>query len=124
MKRLRDFIKEVMKQKCLKGLDIEKRSGGAIKDSYISDILSGKTKSISVEKLNALAKGLGVDAVELFNIATGRPYVAPEWTISAVLHALETITDDHELSEIVKALLKASPTKRKAILRSIQSKTD
>ena len=46
--------------------------------SHIFDILSGKTKHISVDKLNALALGLGVDRVELFKIASGTsPHLTP-----------------------------------------------
>jgi len=60
LKALRDYIEKVLAQKNLSRLQVEKRSKGKITDSYIKDILDGKTKSISVEKLNALAQGLGV----------------------------------------------------------------
>jgi len=71
MEKLRAYIRAVMKKKNIKGVHIQARSGNKIKDSTISDILSGKTKSISVAKLNALAKGLGVDGVELYRAASG-----------------------------------------------------
>jgi transcriptional regulator with XRE-family HTH domain len=71
MERLIEFIRAVMKQKGISVPEIAKRSGGTIKASYIFDILSGKTRHISVTKLNALAKGMDVDSVELFRAASG-----------------------------------------------------
>ncbi len=115
MDRLRDFIKEVMQQKHLTALDVEKRSGGAIKDSYISDILKGKTKSMSVDKLNGLAQGLGVDATELFKVASAGPYTAPAWTVPSVLHTIEIITASPDLSQIVKVLIHSKPANIKAV---------
>lgn len=119
MKRLRDFLKEVMQQKHLTALDIEKRSGGAIKDSYISDILKGKTKSISVEKLNGLAQGLGMDSIELFKIASSGPYTAPQWTVPAALQTIEIITESHDLTQIVKTLID-KPAKIKAVKKVLE----
>jgi transcriptional regulator with XRE-family HTH domain len=86
MEKLREYVRAVMDKEGISVPDIVSRSEGTIKQSYIFDILSGKTKSISVEKLNALAKGLDIDPVELFKIASGyTPSPDPAREMTAVL---------------------------------------
>jgi transcriptional regulator with XRE-family HTH domain len=107
MEKLREYVRSVMAQKGLSVPDIAKQSGGTIKASYIFDILSGKTKYISVDKLNALALGLGVDSVELFKVASGySPSPDP---------ALELIA-------ILKILTGMSPKERTTLLARLRKK--
>jgi transcriptional regulator with XRE-family HTH domain len=104
-------------------LQIEKRSGGKIKDSTIEDILNGRTKSISVDKLNALAEGMGVDAIELFKIASGKKAVfkyQDPWPSHILVKSVETIISSPELTRAVKALLVMKPAKLKAILKQLE----
>ena len=68
---LREHIARIMKEKGLRVRDIRRRSAGTITESYISEILKGVAANPSVEKLAALARGLGVDPVELFRAASG-----------------------------------------------------
>jgi len=68
---LREHIARIMKDKGLRVRDIRRRSSGTITESYISEILKGVAANPSVEKLTALARGLGVDPVELFRVASG-----------------------------------------------------
>jgi transcriptional regulator with XRE-family HTH domain len=62
-----------MREKGLRVRDIRRRSAGTITESYISEILKGVAANPSIEKLSALAHGLGVDPVELFKVASGGP---------------------------------------------------
>jgi transcriptional regulator with XRE-family HTH domain len=101
MDKLRKYLKEIMDQRGLSVAEIERQSGGAIKDSYIFDILSGKTKHISVDKLQALALGLQMDSVELFKIASG--YTPSSDPCS------ETLL-------LIKSVLTMNPRERKALL--------
>jgi transcriptional regulator with XRE-family HTH domain len=124
MKELREYLQQFFDQTDLPKLLVEKRSGGKIKDSSIEDILNGRTKSISVEKLNALAEGLGVDAIELFKIASGKKAVFKHedpWPSHVLVKSVETIISSPELTEIVKALLAAKPAKIKAVKKVLQS---
>jgi transcriptional regulator with XRE-family HTH domain len=107
MEKLRNYVRSVMEQKGLSVPEISKRSGGKIKPAYIFDILSGKTKYISVEKLNALAKGLDVDGVELYKAASG--YI-PSPDPAA------------ELTAIFKIVLDMTPKERTALLASLRKK--
>src|SRR5262249_51403005 len=67
---LREYIARIMKEKGLRVRDIRRRSDDAITESYISEILKGVAANPSIEKLMALASGLGVDPVELFRVAS------------------------------------------------------
>ena len=101
MDKLREHLRAVMEQKGLSVPEIEKHSNRTIGQSYIFDILSGKTKYISVDKLNALALGLGVDSVELFKVASGYT-PAPDPAL--------------ELAAIFKIILGMTPKERTALL--------
>jgi len=68
---LREHVARIMKEKGLRVRDIRRRSAGTITESYISEILKGVAANPSIEKLSALARGLGVDPVELFKVASG-----------------------------------------------------
>ncbi len=97
MEKLREYLRSVVKVKGKKtGIpvaQVARQSGGTITDSYIFDILSGKTKHISVEKLEALAKGLGMDSVELFKITIGyKPSPDPAQDLTTILKILTGMT--------------------------------
>jgi transcriptional regulator with XRE-family HTH domain len=124
MEELRKYIQQFLDQTGLPRLQIEKRSGGKIKDSTIEDILNGRTKSISVDKLNALAEGMSVDAVELFKVASGKKAVfkhADPWPSHVLVKSVERIISSPELTEIVKVLLSAKPAKLKAVKKLLES---
>ena len=123
MEELRVYIREVMHRKSLRGIDIEAQSGGQITDSYISDIINGKTKSISVEKVNALAKGLGVDSFEVFQAASGISIIRKDdpWPSYALVTALQKIVYTPELTQIVQKLLSLKPARLKALLKQLES---
>ena len=68
---LSEYVKRVMKLKGLTQKDVQKMSGGRITDGYVASITTGRAKNLSVDKLMALADGLGVDTDELFHVASG-----------------------------------------------------
>lgn len=125
MEKLRAYVRAVMEAKGISEWQIEKRAKGKIKDSYVTDILAGKTKSISVEKLNALAEGLGVDGIELYKAASGESVTIAgaedPWPSGLLFKAIDRIIHDSELGAIVKTLLK-KPSKMKAVQKILGSK--
>ena len=125
MEGLRVYIREVMYRKNLKAIDIESRSGGQIKDSYISDILNGKTKSISVDKVNALAQGLGVNSFEVFQAASGGNIQGQDdpWPSSLLVNTMTVIMHSPDLTAIVKSLIAMKPAKIKALRKQIEKST-
>jgi len=125
MEELITLINRVMQQKGLSVLQIQKRSGGKIKDSFIFDILKGKTKTLSVEKVHALAEGLGVSALDVFKAASGEGVkfeYSEAWTPKALLRTMEAIADDPDLTQIVKSLTKAKLARIKAVRKALEQK--
>ena len=70
---LGEFVKRVMKLKGLTQKDVQRMSGGRITDGYVASIAVGRACNPSVDKIKALADGLGVDVDELFHVACGLP---------------------------------------------------
>ena len=126
MDNLREYIRQMMRVKNLKAVDIQANSGGKITDAYISDILSGKTKRIGAEKIQALADGLGVDSIEVFKVVVNynEKHSKDPWPSSLLLRAMQQIIHNPELTKVVHALLKMKPSKVKAVLAFIESKKD
>jgi transcriptional regulator with XRE-family HTH domain len=118
MESLGDYIARILKEKNLKIIDVERRSGGNIKDSYITSLMRGEAQNPSVEKLKALAEGLGVDEDEVFLIARG--IETKEWTPRTLLSAMDKIVGSPELTRIIKALYKAKPAEIKAVLKVLK----
>ncbi len=123
MEKLRAYVIRIMQEKGLSEWQIQKRANGRVSDSYVKSIISGKAKSISVEKLNALAVGLGVDGVELYKIASGEDIPQKEedlWPGSVLLNALQKIMTSPELTALIKAILHSKPAKIKAVKKVLE----
>lgn len=69
---LADYVRRVRAEKKLSTTDVERQSGNKISDSYVTRIENSYVKNVSPEKLQALAKGLGVSEEEIFAIARGK----------------------------------------------------
>jgi hypothetical protein len=123
MEQLRAYIREVMRQKNIKGIHIEAQSGGKIKDSTVSDILSGKTQTINVDTVNALAEGLGVDRVEVFRAASGdRIHYKTDdpWPGRVLMSTMQKIMDNADLTAIVKTLVDLKPAQIKTVKKLLK----
>ncbi len=123
MDRLKAFIEEVMEKEGISVAEIERRSGGGITDSHIFKILKGKAKSIGVDKLNALAKGLGVSNIELLRVVSGEEihYRNEEpWPSALLLKTMDRIVNDPDLGAVVKAAFRLKPAKLKALKKQLE----
>ena len=71
---LASYVKKVRAEKQLSLKDVERAAANKITHGYINQIENGTVRSetVSVEKLKALAKGLGVPEDDVFRIARGR----------------------------------------------------
>jgi len=69
---LPDYVRRIRIEKRLSTVDVEKQSGNRISDSYVTRIENGYVKNVSPEKLQALAKGLGVTEDEIFAVVRGK----------------------------------------------------
>jgi transcriptional regulator with XRE-family HTH domain len=70
---LAQYVTRIIKEKDLKHHEVKELSGGRITDGYVRGIMSGKASNPSVDKLKALAQGLGVLEDEIFRVARGLP---------------------------------------------------
>jgi transcriptional regulator with XRE-family HTH domain len=69
---LSDYVRRIKHTKNLTLNQIEKNSKGEISKGYVHDIIKEKVTNPSVAKLQALAKGLNVEANEIIAIARGK----------------------------------------------------
>ena len=107
---LSEYVRQVMKLKGLTQKDVQRMSGGRITDGYVASITTGRAKNLSVDKLIALADGLGVDADELFQVARGLPERLENSSSRGpdVLMILETVQKavmSPEVTEILEAVV-------------------
>lgn len=72
-KALGSYVSQMMEAAGLSARQVAERSGHRITAAYVTGIMKGSAANPSVEKLKALAQGLGVCRDELFNVACGGP---------------------------------------------------
>lgn len=119
---LSDYVKRVMKLKGLTQKDVQRMSGWKITDGYVASITTGRAKNLSVDKLMALADGLGVDSDELFHVAcglravdeSGRSSQAPDALM--ILETVQKAVMSPAVTEILHELVRLSPEERAGLL--------
>jgi transcriptional regulator with XRE-family HTH domain len=122
------YVRRVMKQKGLTLREIEMRSEGRITDGYISSIINGGPKNLTVEKIKALADGLSVDALELFEVACvgsqgsarGKAQVDPSHSLM-ILRLMQEVAVSEELTELLQEAVQLPPEDRHMVLRTIRA---
>jgi transcriptional regulator with XRE-family HTH domain len=68
---LAEYVARIIREKGLKHNEVKKLSGGKITDGYVRGIMTGKADNLSVAKLKALARGIGVPEDDIFKVARG-----------------------------------------------------
>ncbi len=68
---LAEYVRRIREEKRLSLADVQIASGNCISNTHISRIENAEVKSVSVDRLSALAKGLGVPEEEVFAVARG-----------------------------------------------------
>jgi transcriptional regulator with XRE-family HTH domain len=94
LETLSEYVNRVMEEKNIKALDVEARSieaGNKITDTYVTNIMRGTSSNLTIEKLLALAEGLGVDKVELFKVAAGIEEKDETWTLPSLIRAIQKL---------------------------------
>lgn len=122
---LSEFVRRVMKLKGLTQKDVQRLSGGRITDGYVASINVGRATNLSVEKIRALADGLGVDADTLFHVACGTPDDQLKKTYTGdALRILETVqmaVTSQDVGEILNQAVRMSPAQRRLLLESMKN---
>jgi transcriptional regulator with XRE-family HTH domain len=125
---LSEYVRRVMKLKGLTQKDVQRMSGGRITDGYVASITIGRASNLSVEKLQALAAGLGVSADELFHVACGvsdesggaRKNSRPPDALM-ILETVQKVVVSPDVTEILHAVVRMSVEERKGLLAFIKS---
>jgi transcriptional regulator with XRE-family HTH domain len=119
------YVERVMKEKHLSRRDVKLRSGGEITDSYVSGIISGSAKNLSVDKLKALARGLRVREIELIRVAFGLsdervPHRDADQSHNLLLLDItKKAVISNDVAEIVQEVIKLSPAERAVVLQYV-----
>jgi len=119
------YLERVMKEKHLSRRDVSLRSGGEITDSYVSAILSGSAKNLSIDKLKALAHGLRVREMVLIRAAFGlseeRDRRAADQSHNLLLLDITKKTlISYDVAEIVQEVVKLTPAERAVVLQYVK----
>jgi transcriptional regulator with XRE-family HTH domain len=124
---LSHYVRRIMRVKRLTLRDVEVRSKGKITDGYVSGIINGVAKNPSVEKVMALALGLGVGPEEVFYVACGLPakpsrnaHQADIGLAQQALELMHKVLVNPDLMNIVQEAASLPPAERERALRSIR----
>src|SRR5215510_2331931 len=123
---LSHYVERVMKDKHLSRRDVSLRSGGEITDSYVSAILSGSAKNLSIDKLKALAHGLRVREMSLIRAAFGlsedrdNRRAADQSHNLLLLDITKKTLISYDVAEIVQEVVKLTPAERAVVLQYVR----
>lgn len=124
---LGEYVKRVMKLKGLTQKDVQRMSGRRITDGYVASITTGRATNLSVDKLLALADGLGVDADELFHVACGQQLDddakkrnGPDSLM--ILETVQKLVMSPAVTQILNEVVRLSPEERAGLLEFIKER--
>jgi transcriptional regulator with XRE-family HTH domain len=117
---LAEYLNQIIDEKGITPTEIQRRSNGAITDSYIGYIRSGKGKNVSSKKLIVLAQALDIDVDNLFRVNAGLPPKQELWTPHSLVRVMEKAVDNPELGKVFQILSKQKPAKIKALLKQLE----
>ncbi|HKA18993.1 MAG TPA: helix-turn-helix domain-containing protein [Blastocatellia bacterium] len=122
---LSEYVKRVMKLKGLTQKDVQRMSGWKITDGYVASITTARATNLSVDKLLALADGLGVDYDELFHVASGsekatdgRARSTPDSLI--ILETVQQVVMSPIVTQILHEVVKLSNDERAGLLEYVK----
>src|SRR5690242_16950914 len=118
METLGAYIDRVMRQKRIKPKALARRCG--VTDSYIGRVLKGQSANLTVKTMVMLARGLGVNAHEIFTAASGIPAVAAaQLDPLLLLDHLQKLAHNPTGFAVLQQWLQLPTKKRKQLLEFI-----
>ena len=121
---LSQYVRRVMKLKGLTQNDVERMSGGRITDGYVASITTNRATNLSVDKLVALADGIGVDTDELFHVARGLPEDEQTTTYTTdalkILEIVQKVVASPDVTEILNEAVRMSPEQLRLLVKSMK----
>jgi transcriptional regulator with XRE-family HTH domain len=120
---LSQLVKRLVDEKHLSLGEVREKSGDRIARSYVSRIMTGNVENITLEKLLALARGLGEDPHLLLAAYCGRqpgPDIEPqevmEWGAVEFVEMMRKVAADNKLSEIMSEATRLWPEECQVVL--------
>ena len=128
---LSQLVARVVREKGLSLTEVVKAAEGEITKGYVSGIIKGNVRNISLDKLIALAKGIGEDARVLFDAYYGRP-PAPraelrevtEWSAADLADVVKRLVDSPRLRDIITLADGLSVKSQTRLVESLRSLND
>lgn len=124
------YVARVLKEKRLSRRDVQVISGWKITDAYVGSIINGRARNLSVEKLQALARGLGVNDDEIFRVARGAGgsgqvdnRAGDPWHSVMFLRLMERVVSDPDVKQILDIVADLSEEDRAIVLKIAKSLT-
>lgn len=124
------YVARVLKEKRLSRRDVQVMSGNKITDAYVGSIINGRARNLSVEKLQALARGLGVNDDEIFRVARGAAdsgqidnRAGDPWHSVMFLRLMERVVSDPDVKQILDIVADLSEEDRAIVLKIAKSLT-
>ena len=128
---LSQLVGRVVREKGLSLTEVVKAAEGAITKGYVSGIIKGNVRNISLDKLIALAKGIGEDARVLFDAYYGRPpgpraelREVTEWSAADLAAIVQRLVDSPRLRDIVTLADALSDRSQERLVESLRSLND
>jgi transcriptional regulator with XRE-family HTH domain len=123
------YVRRILAEKRLSFRDVQRDSRGGITQGYVGAIVNGRYVNPSVEKLKALALGLGESEEKVFRVARGLSPDSEEAADGnsetlqplALLELMRRIVSDPELANLVKELSELPAHARQILLKVVRS---
>jgi transcriptional regulator with XRE-family HTH domain len=123
---LSQFVRRVIRQKKLKLRNVQERSAGQIDESYVSRIMTGSVKNITLDKLVALARGLDEDPHTLFTAYYGHPPPSAnepqdvfELDVLEFVSLMQKVSVNPDLIEVMKEAVHLRPEECAAVVKYV-----
>lgn len=125
---LSDYVTQVVRLKGLSAREVAQRSGGKITAGYVIGLMKGTARNPSIEKIKALASGLGVNVHEVFDAGCGIPRstaaekakVDPSHAVM-VIDLARKLAVNPQLARIVQEAVRLSPQKQATVMKLVET---
>ncbi|MFP5260864.1 MAG: helix-turn-helix domain-containing protein [Blastocatellia bacterium] len=93
---LSEYVNRILRQKGCSLREVSDRSDGNIDAGYVSRIATGKVVNVTTDKLQALARGLGIDVMELYAVIYRQKHSQAGIQSADILEKLGRLTDEEK----------------------------
>jgi transcriptional regulator with XRE-family HTH domain len=116
---LAQYLDRMLKQRNLKPVDVAAMTG--LSASYISRVLNGQKKNLTIETITVLVEKLDLDPLELFTAAYGKPIKVGEG-INPLLFAdtIQKLILNSDLFNLIQDITRLPAKQQKTMIETIR----